>query len=88
MVAFERGDLVFILNFHPTQSFSDYPVDVSPGEYRMVLNTDAPEFGGHDIVQGEQKFLSFTFNDGKNDRNQISIYIPARTGFILERTRA
>ncbi|MDF7825054.1 alpha amylase C-terminal domain-containing protein [Pontiellaceae bacterium B12227] len=86
VMAFERGDFVFILNFHPSKSFSDYPVDVTPGKYRMVLNTDAPDFGGHDIVQGEQKFQSFAFNDGENDRNQISVYIPARTGFILERT--
>jgi 1,4-alpha-glucan branching enzyme len=85
VLAFERNGLLFCLNFNPSQSFSDYPVDVSPGKYRMILNTDAPEFGGHDIVKGEQVFESRAFNDGENDRNQINIYIPARTGFILER---
>jgi 1,4-alpha-glucan branching enzyme len=58
---------------------------VSPGTYRLILNSDAPEFGGHDIVQGEQTYESFSFNDGENDRNQISTYIPSRTGIILER---
>ena len=85
VIAYERKDLVFIFNFHPTQSFSDYPVDVSPGQYKLILNTDAPEFGGHDIIQGEQTYESFSFNDGENDRNQINIYIPSRTGFVLER---
>ena len=85
VIAYERAGLLFIFNFHPNKSFSDYPVDVSPGTYRMVLNTDAIAFGGHDIVQGNPTYKSFTFNEGENERNQINIYIPARTGFVLER---
>lgn len=85
IIAFERGNLVFILNFNPQQSFTDYPVDVTPGNYRIVLNTDAPEFGGYDLIKDHPVFESFAFNDGENDRNQINLYIPARTGFILER---
>jgi len=84
-IAFERGHLLFCLNFHPEKSFTDYPVDVSPGTYRLVLNTDDPEYGGHGSIQGEQVFESFAFNDGEHDRNQINIYIPSRTALILER---
>jgi 1,4-alpha-glucan branching enzyme len=87
VIAFERDGLVYVLNFHPNKSFTDYPVDVSPGTYRIILNTDAPEFGGHDIVQGDPVFESRAFNDGAHDRNQILIYIPARSGFILERQK-
>lgn len=83
VIAYERHGFLFIFNFHPTQSFTDYPIDCSPGKYKLVLNTDAPEFGGHGIVKGKQQYESFSFNDGENDRNQISIYIPARTGFVL-----
>jgi 1,4-alpha-glucan branching enzyme len=85
VMAFERDGLVFAFNFHPTNSYTDYGIDVSPGTYRLVLNTDDPGFGGFDLVQGGQMYESSTFNDGENDRNQIKIYIPARTGFILER---
>ena len=85
IMAFERDGLLFCLNFHPEKSFTDYPIDVSPGKYKLVLNTDAPEFGGHDIIQGEQVFQSREFHDGQNDRNQINIYIPARTGFVFAR---
>ncbi|MEN8255381.1 MAG: alpha amylase C-terminal domain-containing protein [Verrucomicrobiota bacterium] len=84
-MAYEHHGLTFCLNFHPNKSFTDYPIDVPPGTYRLVLNTDAPEFGGHDSVQGEQTYESHAFNDGRHDRNQINIYIPARTGFVLER---
>jgi 1,4-alpha-glucan branching enzyme len=85
-VAFERKGLLFVFNFHPVKSFTDYPVDCTPGTYQLALNTDAPEFGGHDIVKGEETYASTNFHDGENDRNQIHIYIPARTGFVLERT--
>jgi 1,4-alpha-glucan branching enzyme len=85
MMAFERKGLLFVFNFHPTKSFPDYPVDCSPGKYKLTLNSDSSKFGGHDIVQNEQTYESVSFHDGENDRNQINIYIPARTGFVLER---
>ncbi len=85
IMAFERGPLLFCLNFHPEKSFADYPVDASAGKYRLILNTDAPEFGGHNIIEDEQLFDTHSFHDGENDRNQINIYIPARAGFVFER---
>ncbi len=84
-MAFEHHKMLFCLNFHPSKSYTDYPIDVLPGTYRLVLNTDAPEFGGHDIVQGEQIFKSMELKSETSIRHQIKIYIPARTGFVLER---
>ncbi len=84
-MAYEHHGLTFCLNFHPSKSFTDYPIDVPPGKYRLILNTDAPEFGGHDSVQGEQIFQTFEFQNDGITRHQINIYIPARTGFVLER---
>lgn len=85
-MAYEHHGLLFCMNFHPTKSYTDYPIDVPPGTYRLVLNTDDPHFGGFGIVQGEQIHHSYNFMDGTTPRTQIKIYIPARTGFVLERT--
>jgi 1,4-alpha-glucan branching enzyme len=84
-IAFEHHGLLFCFNFHPVKSFTDYPIDVPPGTYRLILNTDDPQFGGHGIVQGEQIFPSVELREGDTTRHQIKIYIPARTGFVLER---
>jgi 1,4-alpha-glucan branching enzyme len=47
VVAFERAGLLFVFNFHPAQSFTDYRVGVEqPGPYRIVLSTDDKAFGG------------------------------------------
>jgi len=38
-IAFERGDLTFVLNFHPTNSYTKYLVGMRlPGEYQIVLD--------------------------------------------------
>ena len=50
-MVYSIGDLLFVFNWSPTQSFSDYSIPVpSPGTYTEVLSTDSPQFGG----QGRQ----------------------------------
>ncbi|KAK4276454.1 hypothetical protein QN277_014602 [Acacia crassicarpa] len=51
VIVFERGDLVFVFNFHPENTFEGYKVGCDlPGKYRVVLDSDAWEFGGHGRV--------------------------------------
>ncbi|XP_076889864.1 uncharacterized protein LOC143540780 [Bidens hawaiensis] len=48
VIVFERGDLVFVFNFHPDNTYDGYKVGCDlPGKYRVVLDSDAWEFGGH-----------------------------------------
>lgn len=43
----ERGPLVFVFNFSPTQSFEGYKAGVPEGgKYRVVLDSDDAKFGG------------------------------------------
>ena len=77
------GPLVFVFNFHPSQSYPDYRFGVPrPCDYRMVLNTDAPAFGGFGTVPAEQTYpvQKETFHGRKQS---IQIYIPARTAQVL-----
>ncbi len=46
ILAYQRGDLLFVFNFSPTTSYVDYGFMVKEGAYSVVLNTDAEEFGG------------------------------------------
>ncbi|KAG0577711.1 hypothetical protein M758_5G168600 [Ceratodon purpureus] len=51
LIVFERGDLVFVFNFHPTKTYSGLKVGCEiPGKYRICLDSDAAEFGGHSRV--------------------------------------
>lgn len=51
VIVYERAGLVFVFNFHPTNSFADYRIGVEvPGDYRPVLSSDEKRFGGQDRI--------------------------------------
>ncbi|KAG0268370.1 alpha-1,4-glucan branching enzyme [Linnemannia exigua] len=83
VLVFDRAGAVFIFNFHPTKSFTDYRVGVpNAGQYQIALNTDQPRFGGHDRVSMESQF--FTTAGRWCDRDQfVQVYIPCRTALVL-----
>ncbi|TVY64823.1 1,4-alpha-glucan-branching enzyme [Fusarium oxysporum f. sp. cubense] len=83
VIVFERGGLVFIFNFHPTNSFSDYRIGIDvAGTYRVVLNTDSKDVGGHNRVDENTRFFT-TPMEWNNRKNWTHIYIPCRTALVL-----
>ena len=51
VIVFERAGLLFVFNFHPTQSYTDYRVGVEePGVYHVALSSDESKFGGFDNI--------------------------------------
>ncbi|HVO68385.1 MAG TPA: alpha amylase C-terminal domain-containing protein [Syntrophales bacterium] len=86
LIGFERANLIFLFSFNPTRSFSDYPVDLPSGEYQLILDSDAAEFGGHGRVQPGQVY--FTWPESLPDggmRHFITIYLPTRTALVLRK---
>ena len=83
VVAFERNGLLFIFNFHPTNSFSDYRIGVEQaGSYKIILNSDRSKFGGHDRIDEGTKFFT-TDLEWNNRKNFIQVYIPSRVALVL-----
>ena len=83
VIVFERAGLLFIFNFHPSGSFTDYRVGVDVGgTYRVVLNTDSPAFGGLGRIDEGQRFFSTDFAWNER-RNFLQVYIPIRTAIVL-----
>ena len=84
VLAFKRGDLVFVFNFNPMKSFDGYGILAPEGEYVGVMNTDAPEFGGHGNISNDVKH--FTHHDelySKYGVSWLKLYLPARTAQVL-----
>lgn len=85
VIVFERGErgLLWIFNFHTHKSYTDYKIGCNhAGKYKIVLDSDAEEFGGHKRLDHSTEF--FTSNDGWDDRrHSIMIYIPCRTAIVL-----
>ncbi len=84
VIAFERCKMIFVFNFHPVKSFSDYRFDTPPGEYRMIFNSDEILFGGQGRLKQDQ--VHFTLFDKRisEESNLLSLYLPTRTGIILK----
>ena len=89
VLAFKRGDLVFVFNFNPMKSFTDYGILAPEGEYSGVMNSDSPEFGGHGNISDEVKH--FTQHDelySKYGVSWLKLYLPARTAQVLRLKKA
>lgn len=67
VIAFERAGLLFLFNFHPVKSFTDYRIGVEmPGAYKVILNSDDPAFGGFKRIDCSVEH--HTFGEGFNGR--------------------
>ncbi|KAL6593505.1 glycoside hydrolase [Neocallimastix californiae] len=83
VIVFERGDLLFIFNFHPTKSFTDYRVGTSWNTpHHIVLNSDRVEYGGHDCIDESVTHYPTDF-PWNNRANFLQVYIPCRTCIVL-----
>ncbi|KAI0747309.1 glycoside hydrolase superfamily [Irpex lacteus] len=83
VIVFERAGLLFIFNFHPTNSFTDYRVGVeTPGEYHAVLSSDEKRFGGFDNIDLNVKYVT-TPLEWNGRKNWLQVYIPSRTCLVL-----
>lgn len=82
VIVFERAGLVFIFNFHPTESFSDYRIGIEDaGTYRVVLNTDSKEFGGFNRIDETTRTFT-TAMEWNGRKNWAHVYAPCRTALV------
>lgn len=86
IIAFIRGELLFVFNFNPNISFTDYGIPVS-GKFRIILDTDDTAFGGFNRIDRKTVYLSIR----KAERNIINaplylyLYLPARTALVFKK---
>lgn len=86
VLAYSRGDLLFVFNFSPTRSYTDYGFMMPEGAYDVVLNTDAKEFGGYGFADDSVRHLTnhdpLLESEGKG---WLKLYLPARSAVVLRR---
>ncbi|XP_074660495.1 1,4-alpha-glucan-branching enzyme-like [Tubulanus polymorphus] len=82
-IVFERADVVFVFNFHPTKSFTDYKIGVEvPGKYKIVLDTDDARFDGFSRLDHNTDFVTIPEHYSCR-KNTMHVYAPCRTAFLL-----
>ena len=86
VLVYQRKDFIFVFNFNPKQSFTDYGFLVAPGAYEVILNTDSVQFGGNGF--SDDTITHFTISDplyNKEMKEWLKLYIPARTAMVLRK---
>ncbi len=86
IMAFMRGDLIYVFNFSPTRSYTDYGFLVPTGSYNVVLNTDSKEFGGNGFADDSVTHLT-NYDElyVKDKKEWLKLYIPARSAVVLKK---
>lgn len=86
LLVFRKAGLVFAFNFHSSNSISDFEFFMEDeGSYRVVLDSDSPEFGGlgrvdHSVIYkslrraGEPQWPPFS----------MKAYLPCRCALVFE----
>ncbi|MEZ4828511.1 MAG: alpha amylase C-terminal domain-containing protein [Bacteroidia bacterium] len=83
VVVFERNNLVFLFNFHPSRSVPDYEFTVpDKGPYRIILNTDSKAYGGHGRIDDA---LEYPTRKDEYGNFRIRLYSTNRTALVLTR---
>ena len=88
VLAYMRRDYIFVFNFNPTRSFTDYGFLVPNGGYEVVLNTDAVEYGGNGLADDTVRhFTNFDSLYAKDKKGWLKLYIPARSAVVLRKIK-
>ncbi|MBO4430399.1 MAG: alpha amylase C-terminal domain-containing protein [Bacteroidaceae bacterium] len=86
ILAFSRGDLLFVFNFSPNRSFTDYGFIVPQGSYDVVLNTDSKLYGGNDLADDSVRhFTNYDPIYERDGKGWLMLYIPARSAVVLRK---
>ncbi len=87
VLAFQRGELLFVFNFSYNRSYTGYGFRVRQGAYSVLLNTDDVAFGGHGL--NDDSMRHFTIYDpilARENKGWLKLYLPARSAVVLSRT--
>ncbi|MBO4229848.1 MAG: alpha amylase C-terminal domain-containing protein [Clostridia bacterium] len=82
ILSFARAGLLFVVNFHPTVSATDAFVPVPDGsraEYRVILSSDSPDFGGQGRISEHYLYAP----EKRGDRLGFPFYLPCRSAAVL-----
>jgi 1,4-alpha-glucan branching enzyme len=86
VIAFTRGDLLFVFNFHPSHSYTDYGIQIK-GKFSVIIDSDDPAFGGFDRFDRKSIYTSVkkTERYASNVPLQLYLYLPSRTVLVLKK---
>ncbi len=85
LLAYRKGGLIFLFNFHPVRSFPQFALPTgAAGKYRVVFSSDDGCFGGLSRISKEVIYQTQRL-PRHADMEGILVYSPSRTAMVLEK---
>lgn len=81
VLIFKRKKYLFIFNFNPIQSFTDYGFEIEKGNYKIVLNSDNKDFLGYGRIDEDIEYQTLKINK----KDYLKLYLPNRSCFVLKK---
>ncbi len=85
VLAFARGNLLFVFNFHPDNSLTSFFLHAHPtgaGEYQAIFSTDDANFGGQERIS--KNYTYYTQDDARRGLG-FELYLPCRTAVVFKK---
>ena len=81
LLAFRRGEMIFVFNFHPTRSQQKLRIPIKNVEtYAVALNSDDPQYGGFNSVK--KRFYTAA---KVGTEIFLELNVPARSAIVLKK---
>jgi 1,4-alpha-glucan branching enzyme len=85
ILAFERGKLLFVFNFHELQAQRHLALMVTPGKYTEIFSSDELAYAGYGNVSTRTPDEHFSDPASGAFEQRITLYVPPLTGLALLR---
>jgi 1,4-alpha-glucan branching enzyme len=85
MIIYEKGKLLFIFNFHQSNSYQDYHVGTLwKSDHFILFDSDEGRFGGYKRIEDAHgKWFETLQEECCNRPNKMRLYVPNRTCIVL-----
>ena len=85
VIVFEKGDLLFVFNFHPTKSFEGYSIGTKwNSQHKIILDSDEERFMGKGRLKyGHENYFKVEKKEFNNRPYNLKAYLPSRTCMVL-----
>ena len=82
VLAFTRGDYLFVFNFNPEHSFAGYAFAAPEGSWKVIMDSDDAKYDG--FGRNDDTVTHSTLTNRKGDQ-LLQLYLPSRTVLVLKK---
>jgi len=88
VIIYTRGPLLFVFNFHQSESYSGYEIGVEEaGEYQVLLDSDETLYGGLGHIKSDQALQRTVRKRTDNLPNTLCLFLPKQSSQVYKLSR-